>query len=592
MGTLKGLATVFTFFLTTVVISHAFAAESASWTVLIYMAGQNNLSPACIEDVLEMMEVGSSEDVNVVVQADTSSQYTPEVPDHVTYRFKVLKGTLQPFPLNVNLDMGSPDTLSEFIRWGVASFPAARYALVLWDHGLGWLGGTSDFAGRSRGILEDDGSGSFMSLEELRQALQDGGVHFDLIEFDACLMAQVEVLGHVYEYADYVTFSENTEPGDGDPYDVILGRLVSNPNMDGKAFGKVIVEAFVDYYSKAPNNMASVTKSLVKTDGTGRLLGLLNGFGRELSSRLSTDGVAILRARERTQAFEAMKGVCDLLDFIDALLAQGVSLESASALKDFIVGSVIVENRYFSSPYSFGPGVGSGNMDRAKGIAINLPMQDDLTQSQLDEYRTLAESMGISDWYKFIKGFLGHEYSSPAPGVRGDFVIEAYWTDPFGGPSGADLDLYILEPDDVFAPWMGQTTPNGFFSPDSKDSGKDYEIYVARSEISRGSYVPVINYYDSWESIFDRAYCYLLYFPSGISYQYITYGPRPMGLWNPAPEVWDDYVIYLLSNNFYSDWWIPTVVEKVLVRAPIEVQREFWGRVRELKEARRRNSVQ
>ncbi len=102
----------------------------------------------------------------------------------------------------------------------------------------------------------------------------------------------------------------------------------------------------------------------------------------------------------------------------------------------------------------------------------------------------------------------------------------------------------------------------------------------------------MINYYDSWESIFDRAYCYLSYFPSGISYQYVTYGPRPMGLWNPAPEVWDDYVIYLLSNNFYSDWWIPTVIEKVLVRAPIEVQREFWGRVRELKEARRRNSVQ
>ena len=172
-------------------------------------------------------------------------------------------------------------------------------------------------------------------------------------------------------------------------------------------------------------------------------------------------------------------------------------------------------------------------------------------------------------------------------GVPGFFGIEAYWTDAFGNPSRADLDLYMVEPSGVFAPWMGQTSPNGFFSADSKDSGKNYEIYVAREEVESGDYVPVINYYEDWLGYSQGAMCYLLYFPSISDSQHVIFGPKLMGLWNPAPAVWDDYVIYLLSLNFYSDWWIPTSFERLLSRAPIEIQRKFWSSVREQRRRRR-----
>ena len=36
------------------------------------------------------------------------------------------------------LDMGSAETLSEFIEWAMASYPAERYCLVIWNHGTGW----------------------------------------------------------------------------------------------------------------------------------------------------------------------------------------------------------------------------------------------------------------------------------------------------------------------------------------------------------------------------------------------------------------------------------------------------------------------
>ena len=33
--------------------------------------------------------------------------------------------------------MGDPETLSDFIRWGTQTYPANKYALVLWGHGDG-----------------------------------------------------------------------------------------------------------------------------------------------------------------------------------------------------------------------------------------------------------------------------------------------------------------------------------------------------------------------------------------------------------------------------------------------------------------------
>lgn len=31
--------------------------------------------------------------------------------------------------------MADPETLTDFIRWGVQKYPAKKYALILWDHG-------------------------------------------------------------------------------------------------------------------------------------------------------------------------------------------------------------------------------------------------------------------------------------------------------------------------------------------------------------------------------------------------------------------------------------------------------------------------
>jgi len=44
--------------------------DSAEWTVMVYLDADNNLESAGINDINEMEIVGSSDDVNVVVQVD------------------------------------------------------------------------------------------------------------------------------------------------------------------------------------------------------------------------------------------------------------------------------------------------------------------------------------------------------------------------------------------------------------------------------------------------------------------------------------------------------------------------------------------
>ena len=44
--------------------------DTAEWTVMIYLDADNNLESAGIDDISEMEMVGSSDDVNIVVQVD------------------------------------------------------------------------------------------------------------------------------------------------------------------------------------------------------------------------------------------------------------------------------------------------------------------------------------------------------------------------------------------------------------------------------------------------------------------------------------------------------------------------------------------
>ena len=118
------------------------------WTILMYFDADNNLESALIKDFNEMEAVGTTEHVTMVAQMDRIAGYDTSNDNWTgTRRYLITK---DPEGLNGTIDselledlgeknMGDEQTLREFIDWGMATYPADHYFLILSNHGAGWL---------------------------------------------------------------------------------------------------------------------------------------------------------------------------------------------------------------------------------------------------------------------------------------------------------------------------------------------------------------------------------------------------------------------------------------------------------------------
>src|SRR5690349_7171473 len=123
----------------------ASTAKADTWTVLAYVAGDNNLERYAIDDIKEMAKVGTGGNLKVAVQLDRSLKYSNASLDGVanfkgTKRLRVDKDKVVELQDMGNPDGTQPSTIGDFIKWGIATFPSDHYAVILWDHGSGWKG--------------------------------------------------------------------------------------------------------------------------------------------------------------------------------------------------------------------------------------------------------------------------------------------------------------------------------------------------------------------------------------------------------------------------------------------------------------------
>lgn len=265
-------------------------------TVMVFMAADNNLEEVALEDLNEMEAVGSSADVNIVVQVDTVAS--------TTMRLRVLQDT---DPVNVTSptlqDLGETNTASRtaitaFVAWAVQSFPADRYVLILWDHGGGWPGYATD----------DTSTAPPIPAEDLRQALQDiqaqaGIQRLDMLGFDACLMATLEIAHELAPFARYLVASEEIEPGQGWPYDDILGPLVANPSTSIRDFAASIPPAY-QFATTTSGEGDWTTLSAIDLDRVPALVAAFEAFADELlAAGVAVHYEALGRARFQTEKY-------------------------------------------------------------------------------------------------------------------------------------------------------------------------------------------------------------------------------------------------------------------------------------------------
>lgn len=219
--------------------------DAGRWTFMVYMGGDNDLEGEIQGDLDEMKAVTNGTAVRIIVQYDTIQS--------TTFRGVIENGTLIENNLG-ELNMGAQQTLEDFIDWSTANYPSENNALILWDHGGGWetwaIDPPPEQAARSADYLVIDVTDrGVLDVENIRVAIENTGLELEIIGFDACLMATVEVAYEMRNVADLMVASQETIPGAGWPYDTILSWLTANPSASARDFAAQIVSLYTAEYA-------------------------------------------------------------------------------------------------------------------------------------------------------------------------------------------------------------------------------------------------------------------------------------------------------------------------------------------------------
>lgn len=211
--------------------------------VFVYMAADNNLNEFAFRDIEEMSRVGSNNNLSIIVQYDGLGI------EGLTKRLYIGQGRIYEIEtLSEKLDFGNPYVLAEGFLWASQNFPAKHYVVILWNHGAGVL---DPFRQETRGVCFGDTYNTYLTNQKLEYALQmithQLGKKLDVVGFDACLMAMIEVADYVSLYADYMIASQQVEPGDGWLYSTALQPLADG-DVSIKEFVKHAVKSYRESY--------------------------------------------------------------------------------------------------------------------------------------------------------------------------------------------------------------------------------------------------------------------------------------------------------------------------------------------------------
>lgn len=371
--------------------------SAAEWTILVYLDGDNNLEQEAITDFREMATVGSTSEVNIVVQMDRiGSQEEWDTTSYgnwkTTKRFLIKRGQT-PTAKNALADlgernMGNPKTLADFITWGVQNYPSKRTALIFWDHGSSWPGVASDETS------DDD----LLTMPELRSALADaqrrtGLKTLDLIGFDACLMSQVDVLATIAPFAKVAIGSADLVPGDGWAWNVWLERLIKKPEQTASELAPAIVSSFVQFYRKAKE--PTVTIAAYDLTHLRELTASFDALALALIDDLPTSRSAIRRALSYANRYapdDDDLSTIDLGHFAQLLIDKKAGQQTTTAAKKVLQ---TLEQARIAEGHG-------GAHPKTSGISIYFPRKSSLYQAAYADDSPIARE---TQWNSFLQAF-------------------------------------------------------------------------------------------------------------------------------------------------------------------------------------------
>ena len=283
----------------------AYTAKDGTWAVYIYICGsdlesddpesEKDVFGAASTDISEIVQVSLPKNVNVVMQTGGAKNWLNEIDPTVLTRLRHSSDGTFLVETVPSASMGDSKTLAEFLTFCNINYPAEHQAVILWDHGGGSLFGFAS---------DENFDHDNMTLQEMKSAFAAAPAasgKYDIIGFDACLMATVDVADALKDFGRYLVASEELESAAGWHYTSALQALADNTSLSAEAFAKVICDTYyqellnMNKLNSEINRYQTATLSVIDLSKAGLLTEAYTAMANE----------ALLLAAEKKEEFIA-----------------------------------------------------------------------------------------------------------------------------------------------------------------------------------------------------------------------------------------------------------------------------------------------
>lgn len=406
------------------------------WTVMVFMNAKNDLSESSLfglvgkwaeKDIDEMKKVGTTSKINVVVEHGVKGKGSKRM--LILKKSSGLGGLLSSgekvYGEYPNADMGDYKRVIEFVKWSKQTFPAKKYMLVIWNHGLGWIDpnmqehtagtGTSD-----KGIAFDDDTKNYIRTKQLGEILKASG-YIDIFAMNACLMQMAEVAYEMKGYTGLIVGSEETMLAQGFDYEKLLNFMNGNTNFSKQQISEFFINWYKQFYAQGmsvgpltmPLDNVASTLSTIEPAALAELPQYLNYFADQVMRNNETEAVktaipSVIRftsiadpAKDKKKLIAPYVDLYDFAKIVGENAQNPNTKQAAEYLMSFIKNKLVISsvgiNRDAENNYDY---------TKVGGVAINMTMKIKQVPPQLASiYETKYEDLTLSKdsmWDEFI----------------------------------------------------------------------------------------------------------------------------------------------------------------------------------------------
>lgn len=376
-------------------------------TVLVYMAGRNNLSRFATDDLREMLEGSKLIDDEQTLLVFMRRGWMNEEPWLARIKNGEVTDKVSLSEMGIHKEdtyVSDPEVMERVMQYAFNRYPSPSndYGLVLWGHSSGWLMEdsvqavpTSRAFGVDLGNAMKRENAKWLNLPGMKNVLMRLP-HLKYIFADCCNFMCMESLYELRNVADYIIGSSAEIPADGAPYDVIVPAL-----FEKTAFCEEIVEKYYQGYN------GCLPLCAVKMSEMGRLAQATDEVTDSIDGRLGDvwhDTTGLIHYNNLTEDGEEFHRECNIYYDAGDYIRRYATPEEYRKWKSVLDGAIVTK-RYastwhtdlkwdlFFTDFTMTP-------ERYHGISMFIDQDDSTEYGKI--YKKLNQDIEKMEWYQAV----------------------------------------------------------------------------------------------------------------------------------------------------------------------------------------------